>query len=61
MDDDFHCAKSRNDFSFLWDDDLDEMKGKMVHFIPKTIYNLIYCLNISFGINSLFLPTLMLG
>ncbi len=30
-DDDFYCAKSRNDLSFLWDDEMNEMKGKTVH------------------------------
>lgn len=27
----FYCAKSRNDLSFLWDDDINDMKGKTVH------------------------------
>lgn len=42
-DDDFYCAKSRNDVSFLWDDDgVNEMKGKTVHLKLSTINLLEY-------------------
>lgn len=35
----FTVQKSRNDFSFLWDDDMNEMKGKVGSPQSLTIYN----------------------